>query len=365
MFNHASYGLATTELLEESAVLRREIESDPNVNLGEALQVRLEAVCTALASELGLSNSGQFALTTSATSAAAALQNSIPLRRGDAVVALGSEYSSVIRGWQRRCDDVGAVLHVVAVELPVTDVGAILECMTAVADAHVEVLQISAISSSAALKLPVDELSAWGRERGASVIVDAAHGPFHVAVDQWCGVDAVFGTLHKWLPVPRSVGMLWSTEQLASMIRPAETSLSFDEDELSQRFGWPGTFDPAPRLALLRAVDTFREWTAVGAVQSSEAIADYATAVLEGIGAISTAAEGLRAPRLRAFLLPDTEATPLRNRLFEQNIRAWTGRYDQSTCLLRVATNVYNDHHDVDVLAETVRPLIGTRGKPA
>jgi isopenicillin-N epimerase len=365
MFNHASYGLATNKLLDETASIRRELESDPNVNLGERLQTRLNAVCAASASALGLSNSGQFALTMSATSGAAALQRSIPMQLGDTVVILSSEYSSVIRGWQQRCADVGADLHVVDVRLPVADVGDIFEQMTKAVVGHVAVLQISAISSSAALQLPVNEFASWGRERGAAVIVDAAHVPFHVAADQWCGVDAVFGTMHKWLPLPRSVGMLWTSDPLASTIRPAEASLSFDSDTLAGRFGWPGTFDPAARLVLPSAIETYREWATAGALDHSEMVADYATAALEDIGAISTAAAPFRPPRLRAFLVPGVEVKMLRNRLLEADIRAWTGAYDQSTCLLRIATNVYNDDRDVDALVSAVRPLIGTLGRSA
>jgi isopenicillin-N epimerase len=360
MLNHASYGLASLDMLAHCGALRRELESDPNENLGAALQHRLLDIAELVASELGLPDPALCALTTSATSGAAALQRSLPLGRGDTVVMLDCEYSSVIRGWQRRCAEVGARLHVIRVPLPLRDAAELLDRLSQAVGDAVTVLQFSAITSSAALLLPVNEIAAWGRERGATVIVDAAHAPFHIDVGSWQGVDAVFGTVHKWLPVPRSVGILWASARLAPLLRPAETSLTVDEPRLAARFGWPGTFDPASRLALPAAIQLRREWVSQGSIAQSEALADYADEALSGIGVPSGGAD-LRPPRMRAFLMRHPDLAVLKQTLLDKNIRAWSGQYDASTCLVRVATNVYNDRHDIDVLADTLRPVMTGR----
>ena len=358
MLNHASYGLATRDLLAVSCAIRSELEADPNVQLGEKLQDVLTELADQIAAQLGLSNANQFALTTSATSGAAALQCSIPLKRGEVVVVLDSEYSSVIRGWTRRCETAGAKLQVVDVPLPLNSVSDLLEHMTDICAEDVAILQFSAISSSAAVHFPVDALAEWGQKRGAIVLVDAAHAPFHVSVGGWRGVDASFGTLHKWLPVPRSVGYLWVNENLCGVVHPAETSLSFDEDCFARRFGWPGTFDPAARLALPDAVRIYDELVAAGEIVHCEAVADHASDVLASVGAVPTAGHTLLAPRMRSFLLPGVRLTDLRDRLMTSNFRAWTGERGPSASLLRVATNVYNDFADVEALAEMVRPLV-------
>ncbi|BBZ26086.1 isopenicillin-N epimerase [Mycolicibacterium madagascariense] len=349
MLNHASYGLAPTAMLEHCAALRAELERDPNTTLGDALLVRLRGVVDAVARELGWP-AECCALTTSATAGAAAVQRSVALGPGDTVVVLDCEYSSVIRGWRRRCDEVGATLTVVPVRLPFDDAGELLDEMSCRAPDSVAVLQFSAITSSAALRLPVAELAAWGRRRGATVVVDAAHGPFHVGLDWWRDVDVVFGTLHKWLPVPRSVGIVYG----AVPLYPAETSLTFDEACPADRFGWPGTFDPASRLALPEAIALHRTWQAAGLFAECADLADHASDALEAVGAVPTAAVGFRPPRLRSFLLPGVDLDALRRRLIDADIRAWTGRYDASTALVRVATHVYNDQRDVDALVRVV-----------
>ncbi len=358
MLNHASYGLATADMLAHCAAQRRELESDPNINLGDALQQRLVSIAELVATELGLPHPGICALTSSATSGAAAVQRSLPLAPGDTVVVLDCEYSSVIRGWQRRCDDVGARLCIVPVALPLRDDAELLDHLSRAAGDEATILQFSAITSSAALALPVDKLARWGHERGATVVVDAAHAPFHIDVGHWQGVDAAFGTLHKWLPVPRAVGIIWATPAVAPRLQPAETSLTVDEPLLAERFGWPGTFDPASRLAVPAAIGMHREWNSVGAIAHCARLADYADEVLSAIGAVPTGGVGLRPPRLRAYLLPHANLTELKQTLLDNNIRAWAGQYDASSCLIRVASHVYNDDDDIDLLARTLRGLM-------
>jgi selenocysteine lyase/cysteine desulfurase len=81
---------------------------------------------------------------------------------------------------------------------------------------------------------------------------------------------------------------------------------------------------------------------------------------LSGIGMPSGGTD-LRPPRMRAFLMRHPDLAALKQTLLDKNIRAWSGQYNASSCLVRVATNVYNDRHDIDVLADTLRPVMTDR----
>jgi isopenicillin-N epimerase len=360
MLNHASFGLPTRDLLARAEAIRVELDSDPTVTLGESLLERLDLVIATLADYLGL-DPDHTALAPNATACAAAVQQSLPLTSQDVVVILDCEYSCVIRGWQHRCDQVGARARIVRVDLPLPDADTLLTAMTAAAgNDRVAVLQVSAVTSSAALRLPVSALAEWGHERGAVVVVDAAHAPGHVDVT-WDGVDLGFGTVHKWLPVPRSVGILWAAPHLAHRIRPAEVSLSFDEARLARRFAWPGTFDPAPWLTVPDAIATHTSWNDTGELDRCTHLADHASDILTSLGAVPTAGPSLLPPRLRAFLLDGVPAPTLRQRLLNAGIRAWTGTHHDTATLLRIATNVYTDTADIDVLANEVMPLLNGR----
>lgn len=166
-------------------------------------------------------------------------------------------------------------------------------------------LQASLVTSSAAIRLPVTELAAWVGRRGGRMIIDAAHGPGHIplAPGLW-GAAAVFGTLHKWLPAQRTVGFLSVAPEFVDRIRPAEVSLTWDSHDLVERFSWPGTFDPAPRLALHTAIDQWAAWRADGLLDHAMYLADTATELLTAAGAASRG----RRFRFRSCAVPGARA---------------------------------------------------------
>ena len=386
MFNHASFGQPTRDLLNRAEQIRLELDADPSLLLGGALGERLDHVVAEVGRSLGLEPECT-ALTTNATAGAAAIQCSLPIVSGDVVVVLDCEYSSVLRGWQRRCGEVGADLRVIPVPLPFVDVDELIARMSTIAGNRVAILQFSAISSSAALRLPIRRLAEWGHERGATVVVDAAHAPGQIDLsrpsvhqgapnssghrndgsrltggeetggDEWVGVDAAFGTLHKWFPVPRSVGILWTTPALSGVIRPAETSLTSDDPRLSRRFAWPGTFDPAVRLCLPDAFAVQAQWSRTGELDRCGRLAQQIGQTLAEAGAVPTAVDDLLPPRMRSFLLNDVPLAVLREELLAAGVRAWSGSHGKHASLLRVATHVYNDENDIAAVEGLVREL--------
>jgi selenocysteine lyase/cysteine desulfurase len=51
-------------------------------------------------------------------------------------------------------------------------------------------------------------------------------------------------------------------------------------------------------------------------------------------------------------------AAALREKLLEASIRAWTGSYGPDASLLRLATHIYNDVDDVDLIGRQVSALL-------
>jgi isopenicillin-N epimerase len=364
MLNHASFGLSTRRVLGEAATLRRDLESDPIRHLGPSLLDRLHAVTSQLAATFGLPRDST-TMTANATSGASALMRSLPLEADDTVAVLASEYSSVQRGWELRCREAGARFRLVAVPGPLESADELLAGLDAQIEGRVAVLQLSLVSSTAALLLPVRELSEWGHSRGAVVVLDAAHGPGHVplSVDHW-KVDAMYGTLHKWLPTPRPLGFLSLTPELTDVVRPAEVSLTWDSPDLVGRFSWPGTYDPVPRLLLPAAVEQWDAWNDAGAIATAASVADRAAEALARVGAVPTAGAGFLPPRLRAFLLPGVELGDLDRACAAAHVRAWTGLDRAGVTVLRLAFHVYNDDDDVHAVVAVVERLVSTATQP-
>jgi len=356
--NHASFGVPTRAALHRVEARRRAIERDTATALGSALVAGLREQADGLAREIG-AGAGSTALTAGSTEANAALATSLPLAPGDHVLLLDVEYPSVIRAWAVACERAGATLDLVRLPLPATRDGAV----AAVGAAHpaTTVVVLSAITSATATALPVAEVAALCRGRGAALVVDAAHVVGHVPLDvATLGADAVFGSVHKWLPVPRPVGFLWLAPPLRPVVRPAAVSLTWDSDDLVERFAWRGTWDPAPALGLSDALAEWRGWRSAGELDDAAAVAAHLDEGLTAIGLRQTAEARLRPPRLRAFLADGVDLDDLRRALDGAGVRAWTGRAPDGTTTLRLATHVYSEAAELEPLSAAVRAALRT-----
>lgn len=356
VLNHASFGVPTNHSLSLAARVRRRIDADATRALWPPLTDALRELDESTAAWLGLS-AGEFTLTPNPTSSAAAVASSMPLRSGGRAVVLSSEYPSVIRGWQVATERAGAICQIVRVPVVLGSGADVLAALDEQVSGPVDIVQISLITSPTASTMPVGAIATWVRKRGGTLIVDAAHGPGHVALDELAEHAAIaFGSLHKWLPVPRAVGFLWVSPRCDQVIRPAEVSLSWDAERLSDRFAWPGTFDPAPRLCLPDAIEQWTAWHRAGLLDRAARLSAHATVELEALGGICTAPPALRPPRLQAVLLPGVELDRLRAACDERDVRVWAESVgDAGETVLRLSTHVYNDEGDVERVLNAVR----------
>jgi isopenicillin-N epimerase len=355
MLNHASFGVMTSSIMEQAERERAALEYDSLALVDvEALVPRMRQAAARGARQLGLAE-GSFALSQNATTGAAAIMRSLPLGPGDRVVVLSTEYASIVRGWQVRCDEADAEFIPLHVPLPLTSIEQLIDALDEQVRGNVAIAQLSLVSSSTAIAFPVRELASWFKERGAIVVLDAAHGPGHVPLDPraW-GVDAMHGTLHKWFPTPRPVGFLWLDDDLRDVVRPAVVSLTWDSSDLVERFSWPGTYDPTPSLCVEAALDQWAAWERSGALRQCEALSAYASARLTEARGVPTSSEAFYPPRLRAVMLPNVSRDDLRAAIGAAGLRVFTGVGPRDETMLRVSTHVYNDESDVDRLCDVV-----------
>jgi selenocysteine lyase/cysteine desulfurase len=379
--NHASFGAPTAALLDAAQAVRRELERDTAVGLWDGLVSALGDVAEELRPWLGLTG-GDLTLVPNSTEANNALAWSLAPGAGRAVALFDAEYESVIRCWQVRAAERGGRVDVLPLPLPTSRSG-ILEALGRLG-AEVETLVVSAVTSTAAVAMPLREISDLCRRRGIRLIVDAAHLVGHAGgvgsgvpggVDRGAegaascaearlvggvpgGVDAaaVFGSLHKWLPSPRASGFLWVADDLADAVRPGIVAVLWDAETLTERFSWWGTWDPAACLTVGAGLRAVREWERAGLIAAARTLADHLSEALTDLGLVPTGEPSLVSPRLRAFLLPrGLPAASLGQALRGAGIRAWTGQSPQGTGILRFSTNIYNDPADATRLAAAVQ----------
>lgn len=163
----------------------------------------LNAGRAALAGLLGVPVAG-LALTESATASLRAILAAWPLRPGEAVAVVASEWGPNLEKFADR----GLEL----VELPTAGDGqvdlAALERQ--LASRPPALVHLTQVASHRGLVQPVAEAAALCRAAGVPLWVDAAQALGHV--DTACGADVVYATSRKWLTGPRGVGLLGVAE---------------------------------------------------------------------------------------------------------------------------------------------------------
>jgi cysteine desulfurase/selenocysteine lyase len=137
---------------------------------------------------------------------------------GDLVLVTELEHHSNFVPWQYIAKRTGADFRMI----PLDDHGELsLDGLDElVGDARLRVVAAGLVSNSLGTVNPIERLSAWGHERGAIVVCDAAQGAPHRPLDvQALGADFVAITAHK-LCGPSGIGALWGRLELFQAMEP-------------------------------------------------------------------------------------------------------------------------------------------------
>lgn len=123
---------------------------------------------------------------------------SLALQPGDEVLTTDHEYGACDYTWEFLCEKTGAKYIHQPVPLPVQTEEEIVEQFWRGVTPQTKAVYLSHITSSTALRLPVEAICRRAREAGVLSIVDAAHSPGQIPVDlQAIYPDIAFGNCHK------------------------------------------------------------------------------------------------------------------------------------------------------------------------
>ena len=198
-FDNAAAGRSSRRTLAATvAHLQREAVAGPYVAQAEAAPV-LDQGRADLAGLLGLP-ARALAFTESASAARARLLAAWPLRPGDTIGIVRSEWGPNMTAFTER----GLQLT----ELAAEDDGTVSlpELARLLAASPPTVVHLTQVASHRGLVQPVRAAAELCRAAGVPLWVDAAQAIGHV--DTACGADAVYATSRKWLTGPRGVGVL-------------------------------------------------------------------------------------------------------------------------------------------------------------
>jgi len=258
--NHGSFGLAPRELLQWRFALLSAIERDPVAFLAEQLQPGLDRARRLLARLVG-AGTEQLAFIPSTTYGLNELLQRLELPAGSEVLLSDHSYNATTNLVRFACEQRGWSLRSVPIPLPLEDPAQVVQAFAAAWGTATRMLVVDHITSPSALVLPLVPLIALARQRGATIVVDGAHGPgsLPLALQAW-QPDAYVGNLHKWLCCPRGSAFLWVRDPWQESLRPlvvghgATAALPPGGSRFHLEHDWIGTADPTPWLALPEAL---------------------------------------------------------------------------------------------------------------
>lgn len=224
--NTASAGPTPGRVLHTVLEAWRRIETDPVV-MSYARDP--DTVVTAAdfvrgkAAELVGCSADEIMLTQGTTAGITTIAHSIRLREGDHVLLTNQEHEGGETAWLHRQRLDGILVDRVDIPIGEFDASAILRRFQSAVGPRTRAICVSHILSPTGLRMPIAEIAALARQRGALCIVDGAQAVGQVAVDvKALGCDAYATSGHKWLMGPKGTGFIYVGAHAADSIAPPQ-----------------------------------------------------------------------------------------------------------------------------------------------
>lgn len=257
--NHGSFGPAPDVVRRARERYSEELQREPMDFFIRQMEDRLDAAAARLGRFIG-ANPRHLAFVPNATCAMNIALASTALAAGDEVLLTDQEYGSVVRMWGRACGRVGARTVVAPLPAPPQSADEIVSALLNRVNPRTRLLIVSHVTSQTATVFPVEAICQAARQRRLPVYIDGPHALAMrpLALDG-LGCDYYCASGHKWLSAPFGSGFLYVAPHRQQTLAPTVTSwgksLSGRPDRWQDEFHWFGTYDPAPYLAMVDAIE--------------------------------------------------------------------------------------------------------------
>ena len=306
----------------------------------------------------------EIAITQNATMGMNALGNGLDWQPGDEVLTTDQEHGGAVSIFRLMAKRRGILVK----ELPLATAVAggpegIVKLFRDAATPKTRALMVSHITSQFGILMPVVELIALAKERGALSLIDGAQAVGQTRVNvRALGCDAYVASPHKWLLAPKGTGLLYIRREAQSKFWTTLASYQWDNREQGAfRFMQYGTGSTAIIDGLMAAL-ALAERTGIERIERwDRALTKHLRDGLAGIkGAVlSSPADPRLASAITTFRVEGIAARDLQNALWEKKIRVRAQGDDKG---VRLSAHVYVAPADIDRVLEVVRGL-AAKGK--
>lgn len=371
--NHGTLGVAPKRVTAVQRAIQDEMERQPVTFLardathleGRAVSARprIRTAADAIGAALG-ARGDDLVWVDNATAAINAVLRSLDWRAGDEILVTDHGYGAIAMAATGIGRPFGVSVREVVLPAPLDAPGPAADAIVAAVGPRTRVVIVDHVTSGSARILPIADIVARCRAKGAAVLVDGAHAAGALPLDiAAIGADWYTTNLHKWAFAPRSCALLWASPERQPGLRPPVISWGFEKG-FTHEFDWPGTRDPSPWLAAPEGLRVIEELGPAAMRAWNHALAwEGAHAIAARLGTRFGCAESM-VGCMATFPLPESagstpaDATALRDALlFDHGIEApvihHAGRLG-----LRLAAQVYNDEADVARLSDALVKLL-------
>lgn len=322
----------------------------------------LLAARTAAARFLG-AEPDEIAITQNATMGMNALGNGLDWQTGDEVLTTDQEHGGAVSIFRLMAKRRGIVVK----ELPLASaVGSgpegIAALFRAAATPKTRAIMVSHITSGFGILMPVAELIALARERGAFSFIDGAQAVGQIKVNvRELGCDAYVASPHKWLMAPKGTGLLYVKRSVQPKFWTTLASYQWENQEQGAfRFMQYGTgstalidgLTVALALAERNTMERVERWDLMLTKRLREGLGKITGAVL------SSPADPRLASAITTFKVEGVTARDLQNALWEKKIRV---RAQSDANGVRLSAHVCIGPDDIDRVLGVVARLASSR----
>ncbi|MDX1615501.1 MAG: aminotransferase class V-fold PLP-dependent enzyme [Candidatus Promineifilaceae bacterium] len=365
--NHGSYGATPRPVFAAYQAWQRRLERQPVRFLARELSGHLADARRSLGNYIN-GSMDDIVYVPNVTFALNIVARSLDLGSGDEVLTSDHEYGACDHVWQFLSQKRGFEYRQQPLAFPVENVGAIVDQLWRGVTARTKVIFLSHITSSTALRLPVETICRRARAQGILTIIDGAHAPGQIPLDvKAIGADFYFGNAHKWLCSPKGAGFLFARPQVQHLIEPLvvgwgwgeSRTISYGSDYLDY-LQWLGTNDLSAYLSVPIAIAFQQEndWPTV-----RDTCHRLLRDALDRLGQLT----GLPAcypddsfyVQMAVARLPNlADLDGLKQQLYddfrvEVPLGEWRGQQ-----FVRISIQAYNSEEDVDALLRALQALL-------
>lgn len=237
------------------------VNTSPNIHsYRTGLPETLRSVRRRLADHLGC-DSAEIALTRNTTEGISIFIASLDLKPGDEILCSSEEYHVTEAAMRLRELRDGVKIVRVALPVPARSKAEIVEAFRRGFTPRTKAVMMCQIQGVAGQIMPVKEVCAEARRRGAFTCIDGALGFGHILTNvRDMGCDYYASSLHKYLSAPLGTGVFYVRQPLIANTWPLY-GVEPDVADKAVKFEYVGTRSTADLASVSAALDF---WEAVG-----------------------------------------------------------------------------------------------------